>query len=247
MTSYFKAPRFLACFVALLAFVSTSFAYGKEQQCSIGEVSTVEHRDGVTVRTVSFVEVAPATWSQPDPDAKPFVPSNKRVTAHVYIPDSAEPAPAILFSHSGIHTYQGTTSLLPFAFAMARAGAASIVMDRAIQWEPYDEAANTDTSVMDCASRWLLSEVKIDISHIATAGNYHWPQGMTGPPFRALRGSAGFAIMASAEIANNKALRSVKGQMRIAHGLLSFLKLPDVNPEWLKVETVPDEQQVAAN
>ena len=47
-------------------------------------------------------------------------------------------------------------AFLPFAFAMARAGAASIVLDRAIQWEPYDEAANRDASVMDCASRWFL-------------------------------------------------------------------------------------------
>ena len=100
--------------VAVLALVSTCAA--QSPVCKADNPSTVEHREGITLRRVSFVE-----------------PTGK-IGASVFIPDSRAPVPGIIFSHSSARDPDGRWDVLRFAWALARAGAASIILDGTLEW-----------------------------------------------------------------------------------------------------------------
>jgi hypothetical protein len=88
-----------------------------------------------------------------------------KVGATVFIPDGNEPLPAIVFSHSAIHGPNNDTDLLRFAWALARAGAASIVLDGVIDWQsgPNDDSIRPP-EFQFCAGQWLLSHCGIERS-----------------------------------------------------------------------------------
>jgi hypothetical protein len=226
---------FLSAVIFLLTISAAASDKPKEQVCSNTGAVTVEHRDKVTVQTISFL------------DESPILSGEKReiVKAHVYVPDGDGPFPFILFSHSAIHAHQGTSDLLPYAFGLARAGAASIVLDKTIQWRPYDEAENEDHSVMNCASQWLVENVKFN-GHFETMGNYggYW-QGLhsrcTGLP---CGGAVGIGWMKSAEQINTEDLLSEKNYLRPAQWLARDLKLA-LNPEWFHLELRQDTPEMA--
>ena len=234
---------FAMCFVLVLC--STSFAQvpAEEQKCSVGDLGVLEHRDGVTVRTASFTELAKIGQSQEQARVTP-----QKVMAHLYITDGDAPLPLILFSHSAIHSYKGTTDLLPFAMAMARAGAASLVLDRTIKWEPFDEAANRDHSVMECAALWMTKQIRVDEQRVGTSGSYMFQQrSSNGTTNWGLISSAGYGFLTPAEQLNTKYMMSASGQLKIAAFFSRALRLSAVKPEWLKVETIPDDPLTAAN
>jgi hypothetical protein len=220
--------------VFVLSLSATATEKPKDQVCSISTPVTVEHRDKVTVQTISFLDVSP------------LAPGEKRevVNAHVYLPDGDGPFPIILFSHSAIHANKGTSDLLPYAFGMAHAGAASIVLDRTIQREPYDEASNKDASVMDCASHWLVTNVKFN-GRFGTIGMY----GGSWSGIHQLRSDAyssvGVGWMGPAERINTEYLLSDENYFSSAKWLARHLKL-NVDPSWFHLQMKQEGQQVAA-
>jgi hypothetical protein len=129
---------------------------------------------------------------------------------------------------------------------MARAGAASIVLERTIQWEPYDETANMDKSVMDCASHWLVEHVKFN-GHFITMGNYgnYW----TG--LRSLcigmpcGDTVGIGWARPTEQLNILHLLSENNYSQPAQWMARHLKLT-VDPKWFSLELHPYSTDVAA-
>ncbi len=231
----------LSAVVVLLALSAAAFAKEKDQVCSISDPVTVEHRDKVTVRTISFLDTAPIRDGE----------KREVVNAHVYVPDGDGPFPMILFSHSAIHSNKGTSDLLPYAFAMARGGAASIVLERTIQWEPYDEDANKDRSVMDCASHWLATNIKFN-GHLSTLGTYggYWHGLYTAEycksmPHDGCHVAVGLGWMKPAEQLNTEYLLSEEHYARAAQWMARHLQLT-IDPSWFKLALKQDTAEIAA-
>ena len=231
----------LSAVVLLLSLSAAAAEKPKDQVCSITGAVTVEHRDRVTVQTISFLDMAPLASGE----------KREVVNAHVYLPDGDGPFPIILFSHSAIHSSKGTSDLLPYAFAMARGGAASIVLDRTIQWEPYDEAANKDASVMDCASHWLATNVKFN-GRLGLMGLYcgYW-QGIRElhvalDPHEPYSSAVGFGYFGGgAEKINAEHLLSPERYLQPAEYLAQELRLT-IHPSWFHLTMRPDAEQVAS-
>jgi hypothetical protein len=222
--------------LVVLALCAASSANSKPQACDISGVTTVEHRDGVASQTITFKELTPA-----DPDL--VTPRKEPVTAHIYLPDGDGPFPVILFSHSAIHSAKGTTDLLPLAFALACDGAAVMVLDKTIQWEPYDEIANKDTSVQGCASRWFVTNVNVAKGKIGFAGYYRFASLETR--FIGLAGHVGFGWYAPAETLNTEMALTTEGQRKHAAWLIRHLDMRPMPVEWLQVINKPDNPEVA--
>jgi len=96
-----------------------------------------------------------------------------KVGATVFIPDRDEPLPGIVFSHSAIRGGpNNNTDLLRFAWALARAGAASIVLDGVIHWQsgPNDDSIRP-REFQFCAEQWVFEHVHLDLHRPADAGS----------------------------------------------------------------------------
>ena len=210
--------------LTVLTFLSLSSTQA-QLQCKAGKASVIQHRDGVLVQTVSFSS---------DKVTEP-------VLAYIFIPDSHSPVPGIAFAHSGIHTFKGRTDLLPFARALARAGAASIVLDRTIQWEPLNDEANRAPSVMHCATQWMFAHVNLDTNRLATAGPNDWRGEEYCKPDVPTTCWTGhqhplwlnYGETSNAELSNTKSMLTLEGQLYMARFAQRVLRLREVKREWL--------------
>jgi hypothetical protein len=108
------------------------------RHCQFAETAGTGRSEGITIRRVALIE-----------------PSGE-VGASVFIPDSNEPLPGIIFSHSAIHGAAANADLVGFAWALARAGAASIVLDGAIEWQTPNDEFLRDPHLLACAGQWLM-------------------------------------------------------------------------------------------
>ena len=221
---------FVHCIVVLSLFGGC--VAQKPHPCRFGGTSDVGHVEGITIQRLTVVE------------------KSGKVGATVFIPDGNEPLPSIVFSHSAIHGPSNDTDLLRFAWAMARAGAASIVLDGVINWQsgPNDNSIRRPEFQV-CASQWLFQNLSLDLARTADAGNQKlgwietdpsrcglndqekrrcWPSnywldfGQNGEPAR-----------------NTDEMLTLEGQMAMAEGLQKHLKLKDINPDWLTETAQP--------
>lgn len=130
--------RFLvAQCIAVLSLLAASAA--QKHPCSFSGTSDARHVEDITVQRLTVIE------------------KSGKVGATVFIPDGNQPLPSIVFSHSAIHGPRNDTDLLRFAWAMARAGAASIVLDGVINWQsgPNDDSIRPP-EFQFCAGQWLF-------------------------------------------------------------------------------------------
>ena len=206
---------------ASMALAQTDF------HCKLDGSSIVDHRDKVTEYEIAFQD----TWG-----SKPVT-----VSAHAFVPDSNEPVAGIVFSVSSIEKYDKHMDLLLFARALARAGAASIVVGHPVRWEPLDEEWNLVPTVMHCAAQWLMKNVKLDRDRLATAGPNRWRGdddcGTSEYECWQERFLMGFGVIGHAESQNTESMTTLEGQMRMADSARHELKLSEIKPEWLSVET----------
>jgi hypothetical protein len=251
----------LLTLVASCAAQDNHWTNHKDQVCAASNLTAVEHRDGVTVETLTFTEITPGDDDNSPRNSDGTFIKKAPVNAHVYVPDGVGPFHVLLFSHSAIHSSNGTTDLLPYAFALARSRAASIVLDRAIQWDNYyDRAANIDHLVMECASLWLKDHLNGGVKSVGTLGEYYAPQWVfklpvtTHPGDRKKNGeghtgAVGFATSeGGAEFKNNELIQTIDGQLKLANNfILLKADLQPIQREWLSVETKPDKPEVAKN
>jgi hypothetical protein len=217
--------RIITLSFAVLSMLPTC-ASQKVHPCKFSATSHVGHIQGIDVQTVAVIE----------PD--------KEVQATVFIPDSGESVPGIVFSHSAIHGPSNDADLRRFAWALARAGAASIVLDGVINWQsgPNDDSIRPP-EFQFCAGQWLLQNVRLDLTRTADAGNQKlgWvDNGVSrcgverSVEARCWPGGVWLDFGQTGEAARNTDLMlTLKGQMAMAYGVQKHLKLKEVKPEWL--------------
>ena len=154
------------------------------------------------------------------------------------MPDANAPIPGIVFSHSAIHGLNGSADLLQFATAVARAGAASIVLDGTLNWEIPAQASRRPGAVMNCAAQYLVSHVNIDIKRLALAGPFEDDCHGADPCW--LSTSYWFLDFGRAEDVDSREitedLLTVSRQLKVARRAQSTLHLSEIKPEWLVPE-----------
>jgi hypothetical protein len=190
---------------ATLASVLSSCAVAQSIQdftpCKFSQSTSVGVSDGIEVRRVGITD------------------NRADYGATVFLPASDKPTPGILFSYSAMKGAEGGADLLRFAYAMARAGAASIVLDGTMSW---DRASDTSTDnqrsphLLACAGQWLL---------ICLPGEVPcWPGGTW----------LKFGENADHETGNTKLMLTREGQLQFAEFARRHLGLAEIQPAWLE-------------
>jgi hypothetical protein len=224
-------PLVVAQCVAILSLFGTCAA--QKHPCRFSGTSDVGHVEGITIQRLTVVE------------------KSGKVGATVFIPDGNEPLPSIVFSHSAIHGPNNDTDLRRFAWALARAGAASIVLDGVINWDlgPNDDSIRPP-EFQFCAGQWLFQNLSLDLTRTAYAGTEKlgwidndvsrcgveesgtarcWPGGMW----------LDFGQTGEAPSRNADAMLTLKGQILMAQTAQERLKLKEIKPEWLTETAQP--------
>ena len=216
--------RLLVLCIVILSLLATCTAQ-KLHVCRFSGASEVGHTQGISIQRVAVIE------------------PGSEVKATIFIPDGSDPLPGIVFSHSAIHGRSNNTDLLRFAWALARAGAASIVLDGAIDWQSPNDESIRPPEIQFCAGQWLLQHVNLDLNRAADAGNHKvglidnnvsrcaleigkapcWPGGLW----------LNFGQTGQAKSRNTDDMLTLEGQLRMARFAQGHLKLKEVNPEWL--------------
>ena len=128
----------------------------KESLCNSASATTAAHKDGVVMQKV----VLNGKWG-----------SNE---ATAYLPDTEVAEGAVVFSHSAIRADSGASvDMLPFAFTLARAGAAVIVPHRTLSWYPVDRSTNREGAVVVCAEHWLIDHTRVFNNGEPTVNDEH--------------------------------------------------------------------------
>jgi hypothetical protein len=161
------------CLLVLPLIATTCFAQS-DKPCLAGPVATLSHRDGVTTKTVSFGIIWQADRSR-------------------LLPDDTGPVPGIAFSYSSIQYEDSLTDLRPFARALARAGAASIMLDDTIDWHTPNDDFKRPWAEFNCAAKWLMATASLDPERLAIGGpiqfGMNFPFALPEPSENATRGS----------------------------------------------------------
>jgi len=211
--------------VAFLSLLSTCSAQSLHT-CKYSGTSFVGRTDGISIQRVSLIE--------------------KRGTrdATVFIPDGDEPLPAVVFSHSAIHGPYNSTDLLRFAWALARAGAATIVLDGTIEWLTPNDDSIRPREFQFCAEQWMFHHVNLDLTRLANAGNFKvgWiPDGLSHCAIE-ISGKArcwpgglwmGFGQTSPAESRNTDSMLTPEGELFMARFAQKHLRLREIDPQWL--------------
>jgi hypothetical protein len=136
--------RLAATLLALTASFALAQNPSKQRLCDAASVTMVNHDGGVIIKKVMLS----GKWGTND--------------ATVYLPDKEIANGAVVLSHSAIHTNNGSpVDLLPFALALAHAGAAVIVPARSLVWPPTDQSTNREGAVVICAEHWLIDHTTV--------------------------------------------------------------------------------------
>ncbi|MGB2606161.1 MAG: hypothetical protein WBC78_21320 [Candidatus Sulfotelmatobacter sp.] len=206
--------------ITIFALLSTCVA--QFQPCKFADASTIGSSEGITIWRVGLIE-----------------PTGE-VEATVFVPQSEVPLPGIVFSHAAIHGATGNTDLRRFAFALAQAGASSIVLDGTIEWQIPNDESGRAPHLMACAGQWLLLHARLDRRRLANAGPHGgWGGGET--PFCQAGESPcwppgpwlNFGQTSAAEFRNTEDMLTLQGQLSMARFAQRVLKLREINPKWL--------------
>jgi hypothetical protein len=215
----------LVAFSALALTCAAQFAPCKSSPPSVGE-----HRDGVMGSTLNFYE-----------------PSGS-VLAHVFVPDATVAVPGIVFSHSVIRAANARTDLLLFARGLARAGAASIVLDGTIEWQTPNDDSKQAYHLTACAGHWLLQNVNVDQQRLAQAGPGAWVGSggyycLEGEPQPCYQGSwLNFGLTSDAEFRNTEKMLTAEGRLEMARWTQHALSLKEIDPHWFEPTAVISKQ-----
>lgn len=220
----------LAIIVSTCALASSSGAQIRPfPPCKAGTPSIIGESEHVSVQRVTFLE------------------DEHEYAATVFVPRGAGPLPGILFSHSMIRNAVKRTDLTRFAFALARAGAASIVLDGIVEWERPDNTSRRSAHLLACAGQWLLVHTAVDRAFSMFAGHLEpWGGGDTSfcrlgesPCFGPDAGIIGFGQTTPVEYRNTDLMLSSEGQFRLATFAQKQLRLSGLKSEWFITEPNP--------
>lgn len=216
----------LAVFYTLTSACSAQFA-----PCKSDRPSVIDHQNGVTESTLIFYE-----------------PSGT-VLAHVFVPGSDVAVPGIVFSHSSIEGPNTRVDLLLFAQGLARAGAASIVLDGTIKWKIPNNNSKQPFHLTACAAHWLLQNVNVDQGRLALAGpgawvgsgGYYCVEGEPRPCYHS-RAILNFGRTSNSELRNTEKMLTGKGRIEMARWTQHHLNLKEINPDWFEPTATASKQ-----
>ena len=213
--------RFVILGFTVFGLVSTCVA--DFRPCKFTDASTVRHREGIAMWRVGLIE------------------DGGEIGATILVPDGNAPLPGALISHSSIHGPTSSADLLQFAWALARAGAAVIVLNGTLEWDPPSDESVRDPHLMACAGQWLLLNTRVDRHRLLVAGTRgRWGGGETPlcmpgeKPCFVATGGIGFGeTRGVVESANTDRMLTVEGRLEMAQWAQEHLKLRQIKPEWL--------------
>jgi hypothetical protein len=222
--------RLFTLCITMFGLVATCVA--QKHPCRFSDSSDLGRADGVSVRRVTVIE------------------KSETVAATVLIPDRSDPMPGIVFSHSAIHGSSNSTDLLRLAWALARAGAASIVLDGTIEWQWPNDDSIRPPEFQFCAGQWLMEHVNLDLTRTAEAGNHRigWIENDVSHCGLEMSGEAqcwpggmwlDFGQIGDAESRNTGDMLTIPGQMQMAQFAQKQLRLKEINPDWLTKTAEP--------
>lgn len=230
--------RFTVLGFTTLALLSTCAA--QVHTCKFTQASSTERRDGISVGRISVISTSAES------------------EATVIVPDGNDVLPGIAFSHSSIHTADKNADLIRFAFALARAGAASILLDGTIDWQTPNDDSARDPHLMACASQWLLQNARLDKHRLLFAGptgigDYDAARGYGKRSWCEIKESAcdgvnaGWMNLGQTDNDSRKLtdeMMNAHGQLVIARDFEKHLKLKPITPEQLS-EALPGRSEIA--
>ncbi len=220
---------------ASLAFTLSSCALAQSIQnfvpCKFGSTTSVATSNGIEVRRVSITD------------------NKTEYAATVFLPASDKPTPGILFSHSAMKGPEGSADLLRFAYALARAGSAALVLDGTMSWnQPNDTSIDNQRSphLLGCAGQWLLTNASLDPQRLGAAGYLgQWGGGETpgcmpgeDPCWTGIA-YLNFGENPYYETGNTERMFTRAGQMEFANSARRWLGLKQIQPEWLQAAVQP--------
>ncbi|HYM78413.1 MAG TPA: hypothetical protein VE377_20735 [Candidatus Dormibacteraeota bacterium] len=214
-----------ACLLAL-PLIATTCTAQSDKPCVAGRVATLSDRDGVTTKTVSFTG------------------KFGRVTAHVFLPDTAEPVPGIAFSYSSIQYEDSLTDLRPFARALARAGAASIMLDGTIDWHTPNDDFKRPWAEFNCAAKWLMASANLDPERLAIGGPIQFGHELPFCPSETERTCdpwiyVNYGWDDPMAIRATKLMKTPHSQLHVTNMVTGGFHLKDVELAWLLEEAGP--------
>jgi hypothetical protein len=211
---------FLVCSLGMSGLSAAQIAQFKP--CSFEETSISSTTDGLSVWRVVVQE------------------ESAKSTATALIPTAKGPTAGILFTHSKLQGADKGVDLVSFAYGMARAGAASILLDG--QMNLNDDNFRS-AHLLACTGQWLLNHTKLDPrkNRLAVVGPYgDWGGGDTP---NCLPGETpcwvGIAWLNIGQTTpneqhNTKLMLTSEGQLRMAKALARWLELTGLEPQWFK-------------
>ncbi len=202
--------------------------------CRFTDTSTVEHKESIAIHRISITE------------------SSGVFGATAFIPDGDGELPGALFSHSSIHGSETDANLTSFAWALAKAGAAAIVIDGTIRWQSPINESVPDPHLLACAGRWLVIQARLvpvperserwRAVFVGTLG--HWGGGDTpfcreGQPCFRSSCIVGMGAAGPAEWTTTNRMLTSQGQLYFARWVQRHLNLNEIKPEWLAAAISP--------
>jgi hypothetical protein len=208
-----------AYILALIVISAPSFAQS-EKPCLVGPTATLSDRDGVTTKTVSFTGAF------------------GNLTAHVFLPDITEPVPGIAFSYSSIQYVDSLTDLRPFARALARAGAASIMIDGSIDWHTPNDDFKRPWTEFNCAAQWLMANANLDPERLAIGGPIKFGQELPFCPSETERTCdpwiyVNYGFDDPRAVRATELMKTPQSQLHITSLVTGSFRLKDVQLAWL--------------
>jgi hypothetical protein len=170
-------------------------------------------------------------------------PSGK-LSAHVFIPDRAEPVPGFAFSHSSIQYPDSRTYLLLFARTVARAGSAIIMLDGSVDWQTTHDDVKIPAENVACVAHWLMSNANLDLDRLSVGGPMKFPS--DADPFCPELGKQPcwqawfYAYWEPSHEANyTKLMKTPEGQLWTIRNMPEGFGLKNVKLEWLMEDPSP--------
>lgn len=210
--------------LSVLALIA-SIGVAQTKTCVPGPAVTIDDRDGVTAKTISFQGL------------------HGPLSAHAFIPDRSEPMPGFAFSHSSIKYADSQTDLLLFGRALARTGSATIMLDGSIDWQTTLSDTSIRAEDVACAAHWLMSNANLDPKRLSIGGPMKFPVVEPFCPDSSKQPCwlAGYFFYWGPSHEGNytRLMKMPEGQLWMIRNMPAEFGLKNVKPEWLIRENAP--------
>jgi len=208
---------------ALIILASVTWTVGQSGSCQMGKSFTSGQTDGVTLQRINFA------GADAGMGASVFMPSSRK-----------DEIPNVIISHSVVTGKNTQADMLRFALALARAGAAVIVIDGTFVSPGSLVAAENTRNLMACAGEWLQRKTKVDQNRIAlVAPEAYWSGWSDNEPWAPY---VGIGFPQRSNVRDPLITQDLRSS---ADSLQHWLGLNEIKSEWL-ADTIEDTSTATA-